>query len=158
MALVKGTNSYVDLAEAESYFSDRIDADAWHDAVLSKKSQALIQATRTLEEMPWTSYAVSSSQNLAFPRVGEYFDPRLGYDISMSSGIPDRLVRATFELAIHYLENPSLLSNTGSISEVEIGPMTIVNPKDAVKIPNHVHILIRPLLQNMGIHAWWRAN
>ncbi|RLA25769.1 MAG: hypothetical protein DRQ62_01540, partial [Gammaproteobacteria bacterium] len=78
MALVKNTNAYADLSEAETYFADRLDVAAWTAADDPTKSQALVTATLYLENMNWTGNVVSDSQALAFPREGTYFDPRMG--------------------------------------------------------------------------------
>ena len=158
MALSKGTNSYVTVAEADSYFEDRIDAAAWSAATTDQKSQALVTATSLLDEMSWTGIAVSDTQALAFPRSGTYFDPRAGTEVVLDNNVPRRITQAVSELAYHLLNNDGLLDDTGGVVNLKIGSIsleTISNPKS---IPISVKRIIKPLLANAGSNAWWRAN
>jgi hypothetical protein len=95
MALEKDVNSYVELEEATEYFEDRVDVAAWDEATDEMKSKALVTATSLLDSFEWTGVVVSESQPLAFPRVGEYFDPRVGYCVNLN-GTPDRIIKATY--------------------------------------------------------------
>jgi hypothetical protein len=67
MALVKGTNAYADVSDADSYFADRLDVAAWTSADSTMKAQALVTAAGILDQLPWTGTAVSENQALAFP-------------------------------------------------------------------------------------------
>lgn len=158
MALVKGVNSFVDLAEAELYFEDRLDAAAWTEGADSQKSQSLVTATAILDLREWTGIAVSDSQTLAFPRNGSYFDPRLGKDISLKGETPGRILTATFELAYHLLNNDGLLDDTGSVLDLQLGNISLKEIRSPTQIPGHVYRMIRPLLCNAGSNLWWRAN
>ena len=158
MALLKGTNSYVTLAEANSYFENRLNVAAWTEASDPEKNQALVTATSVLNDEKWVGTAISDSQLLAFPRAGSYFDPRLGYDVSLSDSVPDRIITATYELAYHLLNNEDVLDDAGTVSSVQVGPISLNIKTIAVIIPPTVKRLIRPLLVNAGSNAWWRAN
>lgn len=158
MALVKDTNSYVDLAEANLYFGDRLDAAAWEDASDALKEQALVTATSMLDEQRWAGYAVSITQPLAFPRVGTYFDPRLGTEVIFDDTVPNRLIKATYEQAYHLLNNDGLLDITSSIDSLKVGPIELDNIRSAEKQSSTVKNLITPLLVNAGSSMWWRAN
>jgi len=159
MALVKGTNSYATLAEAELYFLDRIDVSAWTAADDTRKSQALITATGMLDLLSWSGGAVSESQPLAFPRDSFYFDPRIGVSVSSSITTPTRIINATFELAYHLINNEGLLDNTGLIKDLNVGGITLSTIRPASKMPLMVKRLIRPLLQQSNaMNSWWRAN
>lgn len=159
MALAKGTNSYATVSEADSYFEDRLDIDAWTSANATQKAQALVTATRMLDELNWVGIAVSDSQTLAFPRTGIYFDPRLGMDIVLDElTIPSRIITATYELAYHFLNNDGLLDDTGTVENISLGSISLSNVINANKIPSHVKRMIRPLQENSGSNSWWRAN
>ena len=158
MALKKGVNSYRTVAEADLYFEDRLDAAAYTEAAEDLKAQSLITATSILDSMNWTGYAVSESQNLAFPRVGTYFDPRLGYDVSFNDDVPDRINKATFELAYHFLNNDGLLDDSGSVLNLKVGSISLERVSLANTVPASVKRLIKPLLENAGARQWWRAN
>lgn len=159
MALTKGTNSYVSLDEANSYFADRLDVAAWETASNTQKDQSLVTATQILETMDWTGVAVSDSQSLAFPRSGTYFDPRLGYDASLTSvAVTKRVNSATFELAYHLLNNDGLLDDTGGVDKLTVGKIDLTTIRRPDTLPSVVRNLIRPLLVNSGSNTWWRAN
>jgi len=158
MALNKGVNSYVDVAEADVYFNDRLDAAAWSDESDStQKEKALITATHMLNDLEWSGVAVSVDQSLAFPRNGCYFDPRLGVHTSMNPN-PKRIEVATFELAYHLLNNDGLLDNTGRVQDLEVGPVKLTRVSSPDKIPQTVKRQINPMLVNRGANSWWRAN
>ena len=157
MALAKGTNSYATVAEANTYFETRLDVVAWSSASDAQKAQALVTATSILDELSWSGYAVSESQSLAFPRAGEYFDPRYGFNKTMDP-VPERVVKATFELAYHLLNNDGLLDSTGSVERISVAGITLDNIIPTSTIPSTVDRLVKPLLQNAGAMMWWRAN
>jgi hypothetical protein len=156
MALSKGTNSYVTVAECNSYFDNRLDASGWASADNSMKVNALVTATMLLDNMRWVGVAISETQALAFPRVGSYFDPRLGTSVALS-GVPSRIEKATFELANHLLTNEGLLDDTGSVIDLEVGSIKLSRVRKPSLLPNVVKQYINPLLVNSG-NGWWRAN
>lgn len=159
MAVSKGTNSYVTVAEADAYFLDRISATSWSAADTTKKGQALVTATSMLNEMAWAGAAMSDTQPLAFPRVCEYFDPKAGALLYLDgSSVPDRVIRATYELAIHLLNNEGLLDSTGTIDSISVGPVRLDSIKPAERLPDTVRRVVKPLLVNAGANLWWRAN
>jgi len=158
MALSKNVNSYVTVAEADSYFLDRLDVAAWTNATDTEKAQALVTATAMLDDMNWTGFAVSDAQYLAFPRSGSYFDPRVGLEVLLTEAIPTRISTATYELAYHLLNNDGLLDDTGSVEALNIGSISLQKVKSASRVPAVVKRLIKPLLTNNGVSTWWRAN
>lgn len=158
MALAKGTNSYVTVAEADTYFEDRLDVAAWTSANATQKAQALVTATSVLDSENWVGIAISDSQPLAFPRVGTYFDPRLGYITDLPVTVPVKIEDATCELAYHLLNNDGLLDDTGSVSDLQVGTISLHIKNSAGLVPPFVKKMIRPLLENGGSRMWWRAN
>ena len=158
MALVKGTNSYATVEEAIAYFDDRLDVAAWTSASEDQRRQSLITATAVLDDLEWAGVAVSDSQSLAFPRSGNYFDPKMGTIVELPTTIPKTIQRATFEVAYHLLNNDGLLDDTGTVKQINIGTITLSDLRNASRIPNHVTRMIRPLLNNRGANNWWRAN
>lgn len=158
MALVKGTNSYATVAEADTYFADRLDVAAWTDANSTQKAQSLVTATSILDEMPWTGTAISEAQPLAFPRSGYYFDPRIGANITFDAAPPSRVITAVLDLAYHLLNNDGLQDDTGSAQSITIGPIVLERTLPANLIPANVRRTIKPMLINAGANSWWRAN
>jgi hypothetical protein len=157
MALSKGTNSYVTVAEADTYFLDRIDVAAWTAADEPTKSQALVTATSMLDNLLWTGTAITATQPLAFPRSGEYFDPKIGTTISIED-VPKRVITATMELAYHLINNDNAQDETGKVESIEVGPIKLLHISAPSKIPSMVFRLVQPLLVNAGASSWWRAN
>lgn len=159
MALAKGVNSYVDVAEADAYFNDRLDVAAWTNAEEPQKAQALVSATAILDEMSWVGVTVSASQKLAFPRSGQYFDPRHGSYVYFDPlGYPDRLSAATFEAAYHLLNNSGLLDDVGKVDTLSIGAISLNAIKAPGKLPAASRRLVAPMLINGGSSMWWRNN
>jgi hypothetical protein len=158
MALTQGVNSYVSRTEALAYFGDRLDVAAWTDASETLQDQALVTATLLLEDEAWAGAAVSDSQNLAHPRVGEYFDPRLGKVVALDAPIAvKRLHTAQIELAYHLLNNDGLLDSVGEVDSLSLGGISLTDIRTTSRIPSTVRRLIKPLLIR-STHAWWRAN
>jgi hypothetical protein len=158
MALTKGTNSYVTVDEANTYFADRIDVAAWTAATDTQKAQALVTATKIFNDMSWNGVAVSESQPLAFPRIGFYFDPRVGSNIRLQDTLPTRILEATFELAYHLLNNDGILDDTGRTIGLNVGSISMSKILPPSTVPSTVRRIIKPLLQNGGASSWWRAN
>jgi hypothetical protein len=157
MALNKGINSYVTVAESDAYFENRLDSTGWSSADIALKASSLVTATNILDNLRWTGVAIDSNQPLAFPRVGSYFDPRIGANVTLS-GIPKRIEQATFELANHLLNNENLLDDTGRVLNLNIGTISLSKIQKPNLIPAAVKTIISPLLINSGSNSWWRAN
>lgn len=158
MALSKGVNSYVTVAEADDYFADRLDVAAWTAADPTQKSQALVTATNVLEELPWTGTVMSASQSLAFPRSGYYFDPRLGQHVTLDNDTPTRVLQATKELAYHLLNNDGVLDDSGVVRDLRVGTLELTTIRAPNLIPANVRRILKPLLQNAGSNSWFRSN
>ena len=159
MALTKGVNSYATVEEASAYFADRLDVDAWTSATAEMQAQALVTATQSLDDMTWTGVVVSASQPLAWPRYGSYRDPKLGMLVNLSGdSVPDRIVKATYELAYHLLNNDGLMDSTGSVKELTVGPITLKGLTETSKASVPVRNLTTCLLKGGGQKLWWRAN
>lgn len=160
MALTKGVNSYRTVEEADAYFETRLNNDSWEDAETSDKEKALITATSVFDDMLWTGSVVSVSQSLAFPRVGSYFDPKIGYSVTLPvDDAPARIVKGIYELALHLLTNADVLADTGSVVDIKVGSIELTEIKSATVIPPTIYTLVRPLLSTaVTDKTWFRAN
>ncbi len=165
MALQQGTNCYVSLAEAETYFETRLDAGAWLNADIDDKESALVTATLIVDENQFIGVAVSSEQSLGWPREGATFiDPKLGLQVTFQNNeIPTRLKKAVFEQAYHLLSNENLLdAKSQNFEEISIGTISLKDSNsDTTKIPmtpSLVKRFLKPLLANQGSTSWWRTN
>lgn len=141
-AVVAGANSYLALADANTYHSDRGNA-SWTgtDAV---KQAALVKATDYLEQRyrtRWKGIRVDMSQALSWPRAGvqteDYFEPSTDARESILAGlayvvpedtVPNEVKTATAELALDYLVNGDLnpsLARGGGIASEQVGPVAV---------------------------------
>lgn len=97
-------NSFVLLAEADSYMESRLNASTWDGAAEDDRNRSLAEATRYLSAVGWQGRAASSTQALAWPRdwVVNPDDPNLNY--FSSAAIPTRIKNATCELAFQFIK------------------------------------------------------
>jgi hypothetical protein len=165
MALVYLTNSY--LETADDYLADN---PVWEAASSDEQEQALIDATRVLDQNQWLGVAVSSSQSLAWPRTKiSFFDPVLGLEVLVTQGtVPARLQKATAYLALHFLKYPEVTRGyEASFDEISVGPISIKNTDAASSgtkpplVPAEISNFIAPLLSDSFISSrgnWWRSN
>lgn len=158
MALVKGTNSFADVADFDAFFGDRLDVAAATSATPVDKAAALITATDILNELSWTGVVVDSNQLLAFPRNGSYFDPRVGGRVYLNNTVPSRVVLATINLAYHLLLNDNVQDSTGKVMSLKVGTIDLQTISPVSVIPIKVKSIIKPLLVNSGSNSWYRAN
>ena len=168
MALVLNTNSYVSIADADTYFETRIDSANWFDAEDEIKEQALVTATALIDDNAWIGSAVSSSQALAWPRKNAiYNDDRLGLQVTIAEDeLPSRVKTAVYEQALHLVNNEDvLMGQTQTFESISVGSISISDSNgDTTKTPMKPSTAlkpIRPLIRkgSMGQGAgWWRAN
>jgi hypothetical protein len=168
MALVLNTNSYVSIADADTYFETRIDSANWVDAEDEIKEQALVTATALIDDNSWIGSAVSSSQALAWPRKNAiYNDDRLGLQVTIAEDeLPSRVKTAVYEQALHLVNNEDvLMGQTQTFESISVGSISISDSNgDTTKTPMKPSTAlkpIRPLIRkgSMGQGAgWWRAN
>lgn len=71
LTLTVGTNTYISLADAETYMESRYDCSgAWAAASNGTKNILLVQATKMIDRQPWRGSKTASTQSLEFPRDG----------------------------------------------------------------------------------------
>jgi len=159
VAISKGVNSYATVDEAELYFEDRLDIAAWTEATAQQKAQSLVTATTLLDQMKWLGRVSDGDQALAFPRCGEYLDPRLGFTVSLDSQpATERVRKACMELAYHLLNNDGMLDDTGGLQSLEISGIKLTDIRQTQKVPGVVRGHISPMLLGGGSRQVWRAN
>lgn len=111
-ATIGGTssNSYVTRVEADAYFADRLNSSANGDwtndsAGVARgntvKEQALVTATRRIDEEMFLGLKASSTQALKWPRVNVYDEDGLIFD---SASIPERVKQAVYITALELLK------------------------------------------------------
>lgn len=69
VAVTVGTNSYITLADATTYFKDRLYAAEWTNASADDKARALIMATKRIDSLVLRGIKSVNTQTLQFPRA-----------------------------------------------------------------------------------------
>lgn len=119
-------NSYATLAQAETYFLNRLNTDAWDDADPADQERALISATIWLDQFDYIGEIATDTQALKWPRIDDDV-----FDIVWDDDeIPPKLKYAQFEFALMAL-TPGVIDTSdlgvtgGVISSLAVGPVTV---------------------------------
>lgn len=138
MALQKGTNSFVSIQESDEYFENRLNSETWfaNDGAVE---QALVTATGILDDMDWGGTATpTASYPLSWPRDITYYDNKSGYFVNVEDDrsttfegtIPGDIKKATFELALHLLNNmktqESNASGENKVKDLTVGAVRLI--------------------------------
>lgn len=171
------SNSFAAVAEADTYFSDRLFSDVWDDATESNKQKALITATRTivgrikedwtLTRLPqdatikvlvdlgddastytvWKGEKASEGQALPWPRSGI---------ATVGDGVvPDEIKAMQFEVALLAFGGDRTVENAATaqgLKGLAAGPVQL-SWKDAAPNPR----LIPAALFQFIPASWWYA-
>lgn len=155
--VIEGANSYVTVAYADAYHSDRGNS-TWNGDDAAKQS-ALIRATDYLQQVyngRWVGWMVDDDQPLDWPRTyNRPSYPWVDYDIS--GEIPDRIKQAVCILALDTLHNGSLnpdLARAVKREKVDVIEVEYMdNAAERVKRPS-VDGLVKPYLQGSSLNSW----
>ena len=138
MALQKGTNCFVSISESDEYFENRLNSENWfaNDGAVE---QALVTATGILDDMDWGGTATpTASYPLSWPRDITYYDNKSGYFLDVEDDrsttfegtIPGDIKKATFELALHLLNNmktqESNASGENKVKDLTVGAVRLI--------------------------------
>lgn len=152
-------NCYATVEEANAYFADRANADAW--ASSTEQEQLLITASRLIDwQLQFAGYKTSELQSMQFPRTGIVLAS--GYSVP-SDIIPTELKYAVFELALSSVGTDRVSDNPlAGLDTVTAGPLTIKtsdssnNPKNQT-IPDYIRGMLSGYLASIGIYRLIRA-
>ena len=118
-------NSYVTLAEANTYFETVPDSSTWTDKTDDQKNRALIAATRWIDSFIFYGDRCDQGQALKFPRTNYQVDR---VELSCST-IPNNIKYAQYELARALAnETDAMTGNTGTdgnIEQVKLGDIQV---------------------------------
>lgn len=147
------SNSFVTVAEADTYFAQHPFDDHWTNLHVADKEAYLIMATRTLSGLCWTGIGASATQALPWPRIGMY--AVTGYALS-SSVLPRQLKEMTFELALKLrVDGQSASSSTvdQGLKRAKAGPVEVeyFNPQDLTNIFS----LVSSDIKALGVETWF---
>ena len=118
-------NSYVTLAEANTYFETVPDSSTWTSKTDDQKNRALISATRWIDALSFYGDRCTTTQALKWPREDYTVD---GIDLACSL-IPESIKVATYELARALANDTDAIvgttGTTGIYDEVELGELRV---------------------------------
>lgn len=147
-------NSYVTLAEADAYLTNRLRTETWAEAVEEDQIRALIQATQALDTLvPWRGHKTFSEQGLGWPRLGVQSPdgPVIESDV-----VPNLVKHATIEMALELLRGDRLGDPEGAgISRLRVDVIDIsFNSRDRpATLPLMVRSMVRPLSHGLSTHT-----
>jgi hypothetical protein len=107
---------YVNLEDANEYFSSRLHADAWAEASDADKEKALAMATKAIDRQPLSGRKTVSSQPLAFPRYPD-------------TEVPEAVKEACCEIALALLERGN--SERRKLQQEGVQSFTLGNMSEA---------------------------
>lgn len=84
-------SSYLTVAEAQAYFDERLNTDAWDSSIVSDKTKALAQATRIVDRLNFLGVKTEDTQTNQFPRDDD-------------TTVPTDIQYATAEIALALLD------------------------------------------------------
>lgn len=115
-SIVTNANTYVTLAEADTFFEGEIETTEWDAASDATKNIALVNAQRTLQnQYRWKgSPAVPDTQPLRWPRANISVD----YSRLSSSEIPQAIQDAQCLLAFELLQSLAFEAAAGSANDI----------------------------------------
>lgn len=128
---VTGANSFVTVADADSYFATHRSASVWSAKTTTEKQIALMEATAYIENAyrgSWIGTIASTEQGLAWPRTNAY-----DADHRELTGVPQQLVAAACEMALVTFDgglNTTLDGDT-RVKRRKVGPIETEFDTDA---------------------------
>ena len=118
-------NSYVTLAEANTYFEPAPDSTTWDDKTVDQKNRALIAATRWIDSFVFFGDRCDQNQALKFPRNNYKID---NVELTCSS-IPNNIKYAQYELARALANDTDAMTGNvgtnGNIAEAKLGDLEV---------------------------------
>jgi len=112
-------NSYIDVADAETYFDGRLNTTAWDDSL--DQEAALIQACQILEQQDYVGVVSSDTQALKWPRYADDAGTLIrNYAIT---AIPTPIRNAQCEVALWLLQTggSGVAVSAGDVESMKIG-------------------------------------
>tara|TARA_B100001094_G_scaffold140981_1_gene136615 strand:+ start:222 stop:752 length:531 start_codon:yes stop_codon:yes gene_type:complete len=118
-------NSYVTLAEANTYFETVPDSTTWDNKTDDQKNRALISATRWIDSLNFYGDRCDDGQALKWPRNNYHVD-----DVELAcTAIPKDIKYAQYELSRALANETDAITGNkgtdGTYEEVKIGDMEV---------------------------------
>ena len=118
-------NSYVTLAEANTYFETVPDSTTWDNKSDDQKNRSLIAATRWIDSFVFFGDRCDHGQALKFPRNNYQVD-----DVELAcTAIPNNIKYAQYELARALANDTDAMTGNvgtnGNIAEAKLGDLEV---------------------------------
>jgi hypothetical protein len=150
MAIVKGTNSYITRAEADTYWADRNNSD-WAAASDAAKDAALYESAAYLDgNYSWVGTLEDLAQLLGWPRSSAY--DKEGRTLS---GVPSKVEDAQSELALQALSGvlvPSQSKDDTRTKKEKVGEIEVeyFDNSKIGRVYDYVDLLLDGLYEPSG--------
>lgn len=147
-SIVAGAESYITLAEANTYFTNRNNA-TWAALSDAAKEAAIREAAQYIDGVyTFIGYIVDSDQVMAWPRTP-------GYDLQgrtiLTTEIPQKIKDAQCELALEASSSSLLASYTGETQSEKVGSLAVSYFRGSpVKSFPFVSVLLTDLIAGRG--------
>jgi len=143
------SNAYATEAVITALLEGRVNSATWTAATTAVREQAIVNATRRLEQETFHGYRASESQALKWPRSGVYDSDGYAY---ASDAMPAPILMATAELALALVTNPSQLDTSGlaQFTSLSVGPISL-STRDAALAPNALPATVRGFLNGLSV-------
>jgi hypothetical protein len=124
-----GGTSYIDVTDADVYFSNSFNATVWAAIPPAAQAVALAEATRWLDTLCWKGEKCDPAQAMAWPRK----IPASGCCTAATCAItPPAVIQATSELALALYQNQTAIvggaastSSIGAIKRQKLGDLEV---------------------------------
>lgn len=118
-------SAYLTVAEAATYFSERLHSIDWDDADSTSRTKALATATRVIDRLNFSGDKTDANQALEFPRGGD-------------TAVPSDIQAACCEIAIELLSGRDLNYERDAMRETHTGYGAARVGYDATHQPEHL--------------------
>ena len=148
-AVVAGADSYISLADADTYFTNHGSPSEWADATDAAQEAALRYAVQWIDSsFSWKGEIVDDDQVLDWPRAGVYDDERR---LVASTSIPQRVKDAQCEAALEHLKSSLIagLARGGKVKRQRVEGAVEIEYADHApgeRVRYHVERLLAPFL------------
>jgi len=140
--IVSGAESYMSVAEADTYFANRGNS-TWAALTTTEKEVALRLGCDYMEanySTRWCGEKVSETQPLSWPRSGTFL---------ANNVVPDVVKRANAELAVRSTSSSLQADQSQAVKEETVGPISVVyqdGSRSSVTYP-----AVNNMLQSSGL-------
>lgn len=116
---------YTTIADADTYFTTRLNSDAWDDATDAEQTAALTMASKAIDQLNFAGDVTDSDQEHQFPRGGD-------------EEIPQDVKDACCELALSLLDGVDPELEYENLSMVSQSFGTVKSTYDRTNRPSHI--------------------